>query len=86
MNVKYTLCVRKRDIDDFIFPLLLMLFQFQTLQQYLSEKKNTLQHYSTEKSNKLQQKQRWNASLYHICTNRINHLYITVKGPSYDRG
>jgi len=56
MNVKYTLCVRKRDIDDFIFPLLLMLFQFQTLQQYLSEKKNTLQHYSTEKKNTLQQK------------------------------
>lgn len=49
MNVKYTLCVRKRDIDDFIFPLLLMFFQFQTLQQYLSEKKNTLQHYSMEK-------------------------------------
>lgn len=56
MNVKYTLGVRKKDIDDFIFPPLLMSFQFQTLQQY-STKKNTLQHYSTEKSNKLQQKQ-----------------------------
>lgn len=55
MNVKYTLGVRKKDIDDFIFPPLLMSFQFQTLQQY-STKKNTLQHYSTEKKNTLQQK------------------------------